>query len=40
MTVGKVQRGNLIPDWEQELDADYIGTLLTIPVLQDRKMDI
>lgn len=40
VTVGKVQYENLVPDWEQEFDADYIGALLSIPVLQDRKMDI
>lgn len=40
VTVGKVQYENLIPDWEQEFDADYIGALLTIPVLLERKMDI
>ncbi len=40
MTVGKVQYANLVPDWEQEFDADYIGALLTIPVLMERKIDI
>lgn len=40
VTVGKVQYENLVPDWEQEFDADYIGALLTIPVLMERKMDI
>ncbi len=40
VTVGKVQYENLVPDWEQEFDADYIGALLTIPILMERKMDI
>ena len=40
VTLGKVQYENLIPDWEQEFDADYIGALLTIPILNERKMDI
>lgn len=40
VTVGKIQYENLIPNWEQEFDADYIGALLTIPVLLERKMDI
>lgn len=40
VTIGKVQYENIIPDWEQEFDADYIGALLTIPVLLEKKMDI
>ena len=40
VTVGKVQYENLVPDWKQEFDADYIGALLTIPILMERKMDI
>ena len=40
VTVGKVQYENLVPDWEQEFDADYIGALLTIPILIERKIDI
>ena len=40
VSVGKVQYENIIPDWEQEYDADYIGALLTIPILMERKMDI
>lgn len=40
VTVGKVQYENLVPDWEQEFDADYIGALLTIPILMEKKMDI
>lgn len=40
MTVGKVQYESLVPDWDQEFEADYVGALLTIPVLMKRKMDI
>lgn len=40
VTLGKVQYENLVPDWEQEFDVDYIGALLTIPILNERKMDI
>lgn len=40
VTVGNVQYENLVPDWEQEFDADYIGALLTIPILMEKKMDI
>ncbi len=40
VTVGKVQYENLVPDWGQEFDADYIGALLTIPILMEKKMDI
>lgn len=40
VTIGKVQYENITPNWEQEFDADYIGALLTIPVLLERKMDI
>lgn len=40
VTVGDVQYENIIPDWEQEFDADYVGALLTIPVLLEKNMDI
>ncbi|MCH5248356.1 MAG: hypothetical protein J1E98_00415 [Lachnospiraceae bacterium] len=40
VTVGNVQYESIIPDWEQEFDADYIGVLLTIPVLLEKNMDI
>ena len=40
VTIGNVRYENIIPNWEQEFDADYIGALLTIPVLLERKMDI
>lgn len=40
VTVGNVQYENIIPDWEQEFDADYVGALLTIPVLLEKNMDI
>lgn len=40
VTVGEVQYESIIPDWEQEFDADYIGALLAIPVLLEKNMDI
>ncbi len=40
VAIGKVQYENIIPNWEQEFDADYYGALLTIPMLLERKMDI
>ncbi len=40
VTVEKIQYEKLLPNWEQEFDADYIGALLTIPMLMESGMDI
>ncbi len=40
VTVETVQYESIVPNWEQEFDADYIGALLTIPVLMEKGMDV
>lgn len=40
VTVEAVQYESIVPNWEQEFDADYIGALLTIPVLMEKGMDV
>ncbi len=37
VTVGKVRYENILPDWEQEFDADYVGALLAKPVLMEKR---